>query len=427
MSPSLTSIASSIPEKAILLSELLDKQKISQPSALESGYNAYAGETTAIRQARNDLATAAQDLMRLAQGPEDQILETAWLATDVSNLAVLVRFKLPQSVPLESSINIAELVAKTGLQEDIVLRMMRYAIGNGVFVENPEGVFAHSAVSARLARSDALCDIVQTSTHELTKIVTSLSDTLETQKNAKKGEGPTIAFNLAFPGHDNVFSLAQKDPIIAKHYHMYQIGRSKTDRWSAANIIRSWDWASVGSKTIVDVGGSMGQTCFAIQEACPNATFIVQDLNPAVLEKGRQTAATMPELADRITFVQHDFFNPQNVTADIYLLRHIFHDWSDADIIQIARNMVPALKNGSRLLIIEGVMPPPPGKKTGTVDEKLILVEDMFMMTVHGTKERTTDRYIELFKEADPNFEFVGISGGTDGAFQSILDFVFQV
>lgn len=114
----------------------------------------------------------------------------------------------------------------------------------------------------------------------------------------------------------------------------------------------------------------MGQTCFAIQDACSNATFIVQDVNPAVLEKGRQIAATMPTLANRISFVQHDFFEPQNVTADIYLLRHIFHDWSDADIIKIARNIVPALKNGSRLLIIEGVMPPPPAKKAHTIDEK---------------------------------------------------------
>lgn len=155
-------------------------------------------------------------------------------------------------MPLESSISTADLVAKTGLQEDIVLRMLRYAIGNGFFVEKSEGVFAHSAVSARLARSEALRDIVLTSTHELTKIVTTLSDALEAQKNAKEGEGPAAAFNVAFPGHHDVFALAQKDPIIAKHYHMFQVGRAKTDRWSAANMIRSWDWASVGSKTIVD-------------------------------------------------------------------------------------------------------------------------------------------------------------------------------
>lgn len=53
-------------------------------------------------------------------------------------------------------------------------------------------------------------------------------------------------------------------------------------------------------------------------------------------------------------------------------------------------------------------------------------VEDMFMLTTHGTKERTAERYVELFKEADPKFEYVGISGGTDGAFQSIIDFVFK-
>lgn len=89
MSSPLSSIASSIAEKANLLSELLNTQKIAQPSVLESGYDAYAGETKAIRQARHDLAGTAQDLMRLAQGPEDQILQTAWLVRRSHNFLPL--------------------------------------------------------------------------------------------------------------------------------------------------------------------------------------------------------------------------------------------------------------------------------------------------------------------------------------------------
>ena len=53
-------------------------------------------------------------------------------------------------------------------------------------------------------------------------------------------------------------------------------------------------------------------------------------------------------------------------------------------------------------------------------------VEDMFMLTAHGTRERNVDEYIEFFKEADPRYKFVGISGGSDGAFQSIVDFTFE-
>lgn len=76
--PSLASLASTIAEKTSSLSRLLEVQQVPQPSFREDSYNAYAGENSAVRQARYDLAGAAQDLVRLAQGPEDQILQTAW-------------------------------------------------------------------------------------------------------------------------------------------------------------------------------------------------------------------------------------------------------------------------------------------------------------------------------------------------------------
>lgn len=295
--------------------------------------------------------------------------------TDVSNLAVLVRFAMPQSVPLKSSITGAELATKVGLPEEIVVRMLRYAIGVGLFVEESTGVFGHNAASARLAQSEALRDIVYVSTHQLTRIVTSLSDTLAAQKEERErgGQGPATACNVAFPAYSGVFDFLSKEPAIAKKYHLYMAGRAKTARWSAANVIKAWDWASVGSKTIVDVGGSVGHTCIALQEACPEAQFVVQDVDPVALGNGQQRMEAFPELASRINFVQHDFFQPQNVTADIYLLRHIFHDWTDADGVKILKNMVIGLKAGSRILVIEGVIPPPPAKRVQTIDEKHIL------------------------------------------------------
>ena len=305
----------------------------------------------------------------------DQCLYVCFQSTDVSNLGTIVRFAIPQSVPLGSSTTGAEVATKVGLPEDIVVRMLRYAIGIGFFVEDRVGVFRHNAASARLAHSEALRDIVNISTHELMRIVTSLSDTIEAQKKAKEvgEEGPVAAINVAYPGYSSVFDFLRKSPAVAKKYHMYMAGRAKTDRWSAANVIKAWDWASVGSKTIVDVGGSMGHTCIALQKACPEAKFIVQDVDPVALKNGQENMSAFPGLASRVSFVEYDFFQPQHVAADIYLLRHIFHDWSDSNIIKILKNLVPGLKAGSRVLVIEGVMPLPPAKKAETIDEKHIL------------------------------------------------------
>jgi hypothetical protein len=53
----------------------------------------------------------------------------------------------------------------------------------------------------------------------------------------------------------------------------------------------------------------------------------------------------------------HDFFEPQTVVADIYLLRWILHNWSDKHCVRILRALTPALKPGARIVINEDVRP----------------------------------------------------------------------
>lgn len=56
----------------------------------------------------------------------------------------------------------------------------------------------------------------------------------------------------------------------------------------------------------------------------------------------------------------HDFFTPQPVKyADVYLLRFILHDYPDRYAVKILENLVPALKDGARLIVMDGVLPEP--------------------------------------------------------------------
>lgn len=100
---------------------------------------------------------------------------------------------------------------------------------------------------------------------------------------------------------------------------------------------------------------------------------MIQDVDPVALDQGRKAIAANPDLQKRVDFVQYDFFTPQSTTADIYIFRHIFHDWSDADTVRILKNQVPALKTGARILVSEGIVPEPPATTANTLDEKQIL------------------------------------------------------
>lgn len=52
------------------------------------------------------------------------------------------------------------------------------------------------------------------------------------------------------------------------------------------------------------------------------------------------------------------------------LHRHILHDWNDADSIKIIKSLVPALRDGARVLVAEGIMPSPPATRSATLDSK---------------------------------------------------------
>ncbi len=125
----------------------------------------------------------------------------------------------------------------------------------------------------------------------------------------------------------------------------------------ASHILHGFDWTTIGNGNVVDIGGSHGSLSIAIAQRHPSVKFVVQD-RAAVAREGR---AKLPsQLADRVTFMAHDFFNEQPILdADVYLLRWILHDWSDKYAIRILRALKPALKDGAKILIMEHVLPEP--------------------------------------------------------------------
>lgn len=87
---------------------------------------------------------------------------------------------------------------------------------------------------------------------------------------------------------------------------------------------------------------------------------IVQD-HAKTLKPGEE--ALPVNLKSRFKFMPHNFFEPEpsNLSSRgnlVFYLRAILHDWPDKYCIKILQNLVPALKDGSIILINESVMPP---------------------------------------------------------------------
>ena len=134
------------------------------------------------------------------------------------------------------------------------------------------------------------------------------------------------------------------------------------------HFVQSFDFASLGQGTVVDVGGSHGTVAIAIAKRYPDIRCIVQDLPATIAEAPTDLPAGV---GDRVSFMSHDFLTEQPVKgADIYQFRWIFHNWSDKYCVKILQALIPALKKGVKV-VINDVCVPRPGEAPIVVERRI--------------------------------------------------------
>ena len=153
------------------------------------------------------------------------------------------------------------------------------------------------------------------------------------------------------------------------------------------------------------MGGNEGYVSFALANSFPSLSFVVQDLPSTRTDS--ILSSIPPHLQSRVHLTTHDFFNPQPVQgAEAYFFRYIFHAFPDKYAIEILRNLIPALKTGSRVVINDMVLPKP-GSNT-RMEEKAIRTMDVIMKMVTNAREREIDDWKDLFEMADHRFKWRG-------------------
>ncbi|KAL8794412.1 MAG: hypothetical protein Q9195_002999 [Heterodermia aff. obscurata] len=183
------------------------------------------------------------------------------------------------------------------------------------------------------------------------------------------------------------------------------------------HIVNGYDWASLGEGTVVDVGGSQGSLSIAIAQAFPSLRCIVQD-RAEVIALGQEKLPS--RVHGRVDFMAHDFFQEQPVKdADIYILRWILHDWSDLYASRIIQRLIPALRLGAKLLILEQILPGP--GEISKYQEKVYRSLDLTMWATHNAKERDLSDWKELLRATDPGCKLMSVTK-PQGSRLSILE-----
>jgi hypothetical protein len=155
------------------------------------------------------------------------------------------------------------------------------------------------------------------------------------------------------------------------------------------NVLPEYDFTAF--QTIVDVGGGNGALLMAVLDKVPHARGIVFDEEYVVEETGR--ILKQKGYDTRCETAAGSFFDFIPANAEAYLMKMVLHDWNDQDCVKILRNCRTAMKPGSKLLVLDAVIPegnePHPGK-----------FMDINMLAMTGGRERTANEFGHLFAEA---------------------------
>jgi hypothetical protein len=271
----------------------------------------------------------------------------------------------------------AQLAELTGAPPDVLVRLLRACAALGLLERRPDEVFALTPLGEWL-RSD------RRSLRDLAVAMAapghwrSIEGLLETLKTGRPAPPSVLGAGLWEYYRDNPEEGA-----------VFAAAMSNVSEAVAEEVVAHFDVSPF--RRIVDVGGSQGALLARLLEANPSAEGVLFDL-PEVLE-GAGAAVQAAGLGDRVEIRGGDFFEEVPAGGDLYVLKHILHDWDDDHAERILRNCHGASRPGTALLLVERVL----GPGSSAVD----YVADLLMLVMFGGKERS-----------EPEFEALLSAGG---------------
>ncbi|MBV8275002.1 MAG: methyltransferase [Verrucomicrobia bacterium] len=161
------------------------------------------------------------------------------------------------------------------------------------------------------------------------------------------------------------------------------------------DVVQKLDTSNV--KLAVDIGGASGTLVHGLMAANPHLSGIVVDL-PEVIGSA-EAAAHELGLSNRSTAVPSNFFE-WVPAGDLYLLKHVLHDWNDDEVVSILKRCRESILPGGKIAVIEILL--------GEVGEPPMgPLMDLNMMVMLTGRERTLDEYRRLIEKAGFHFSKV--------------------
>jgi hypothetical protein len=309
--------------------------------------------------------------------PNMALMQMVFGKAPTQAVSVVARFKLADQMARGPK-TAAELAEAAGLHAGHLYRILRALTSVGVLAGDEKGRFSLTPVGEFL-RSDV--------PGSMRAIATYVCDPWSWKPwgdLAGCAQTGQPAFDRVFG--EGVFDYLGKHPDEAATFNEGMTGFSQQ---ASAFVLKAYDFSPF--RTIVDVGGGHGALLLAILKTNAQARGVVFDAPQVVA--GATEPIKAAGCADRCRAEGGDFFKAVPAGGDLYVLKHIIHDWNDSKAAQILKCVRSAIPPGGKLVLVELVVPPGFGPGFAPI-------LDLEMMVLCDGKERTESEYRALLAGA---------------------------
>ena len=313
-----------------------------------------------------------------------QLLQIGFGAILQQAVSVVAELGVADLIDRGSARPVAELAREAGCHERSLYRCLRFLASRGIFEEQGERNFALTPLAEAL-RTDSE-DSFRAGARLLGHLFPAVGELEHSLRTGRSGFGKAYGQEL----FDYLSDHLELAPV-------FDAGMTAIHGAETPAMLEAYDFSGIA--TLADVGGGNGSVLTAVLGKYPAMRGILFDLGH-VTSRARENVAA-EGLSDRCEVREGNFFESFPAGVDAYFMRHIIHDWTDEQCVQILNNCRTVIPDGGRLLIVEPVVSagndPSPAKDL-----------DMAMLLYPGGMERTEEEYRGLLAAA--GFELASVT-----------------
>jgi hypothetical protein len=279
----------------------------------------------------------------------------------------------------EGSKTAEELALTTNSHSRSLYRLLRACASVGIFWEDSDKRFSLSPM-AEFLRSD----------HP--QSLRAFAQMLAHEEQFQTWSALDFSVQTGRPAFDKVHGMPifEYYPTHPKSGQIFNDAMTSMSLGSSMAVIQAYDFS--GITKLVDIGGGHGFLLASVLKKYPTMTGVLYDTPPIVAEA--KELVEKHGVANRCELVGGNFFESAPSGGDAYMMKHIIHDWNDAECVMILKHCRKGINQGGKLLVIEMVVP------EGN-EPSLSKLLDLQMLAVLPGCERTEAEYGALFREAD--------------------------